>query len=293
VISRWSLCVLTTAGALCALSACGDDSESDDPRALAERTIAIRATDPGADEVRVEAPASIPAGLVNIRLENRGRGLHDAHIFKVDGRRSARDVALFVEAHDYDPKPKWLHPRGGVAAIRAGEAATVTQVLQPGTYFIADTQENGGDFLTNAAKGGVAKLRVTGTTSATLPTTPGRITARDDGFVATGIEAGTHQITFRNAGREFHQVVAFRIRDGVPFEKGKQEVLDDQGYRATRWMPVYVDSSHATTVIEGGAGQIAELSLAPGTYVLLCFAQDRKGGAPHASRGVASKLVVE
>ncbi len=38
---------------------------------------------------------------------------------------------------------------------------------------------------------------------------------------------------------------------------------------------------------------MTDLELKKGKYALICFIQDRKGGAPHIAKGMINELVVE
>jgi hypothetical protein len=279
--------VLAALAASCSAAACGDDGGDQPP------AVTIETSDRGPNKVTMRAPRTVAAGLVEIELRNDGDTPHDAQLFRVDGDRTSADVVGLLEQADSAPKPRWLHPAGGVAPIDPGETATVTQVLEPGTYYVTDTQERtiaSGGHLINAARGGVARLEVRGTSRDELPETAATITAREYGYDAEGFVAGENRVTFRNAGREFHQAVAFPVGDDVPYAEGKQEVLGRQ--QATGWVPVDAPDERATTVLEGGGEQIAELTLDPGRYVLLCFVSDRAGGGPQWAIGMTRKLEI-
>ena len=166
-MSRAALAATCLAAAL--LTACG----SGDGGGGGGGRVVVETTDPSKDKVSMTAPSSVEAGLVRITLRNRGDTLHDAQLFRIDGEHTATDLNYgLLEKVDSAAKPKWAHPEGGVAPLRPGENATVTQVLEPGRYFIADTQERetavGGKSV-NAVKGGIAELEVTGEGGGELP----------------------------------------------------------------------------------------------------------------------------
>ena len=246
----------------------------------------VETTDPSKDKVSMTAPSSVEAGLVRITLRNRGDTLHDAQLFRIDGEHTATDLNYgLLEKVDSAAKPKWAHPEGGVAPLRPGENATVTQVLEPGRYFIADTQERetavGGKSV-NAVKGGIAELEVTGEGGGELPKTPVTVTARDDGFDAKGLRPGANRVTFVNAGEELHQVVAFPVAPGLSYRQAANRLLQREAY--TGWVPVDVPHTRATTVLESGQRQITVLDLPRGRYLFGCFVSDRAGGPPHLSQ---------
>ncbi len=281
------LAAAIAATGLCLLAACGS-GDSPDGRS----SIVVEASDPG-EKMAIAAPASVDAGEVQVTLTNRGDTPHDAQLFRVDGKHSGQDVAMLLETADSAPKPGWLHLAGGVAPIDPGESGMVTAVLEPGTYYIADTQEReteSGARITGAARGGIAKLEVEGEGGGRLPATPARITAKDTGFQTAGIRPGRNRVTFENRGKEPHQAVAFRVDDEVPFAKAEETLMTDKA--DIGWVPVDVPAARATTVLDSGGEQISEMTFEPGRYALVCFVSDRAGGPPHFQEGMVSELNV-
>ena len=121
-MSRKQLAVLA-AIAVCGASACGSDDDADEGGAgsAGGGTLVVTTSDPNPDEVEMQAPSSIEAGSIRITLENRGDTLHDAQLFKVDGKRDGGDlVDVVLEGVDGAPKPACMHPAGGVAPVRPG-----------------------------------------------------------------------------------------------------------------------------------------------------------------------------
>lgn len=286
------LAVLGAIAAACGASACGSD-DGDGGGSGGPAAVVVETTDPNVDKVVMRAPASVAAGPVRMTLENRGDTLHDAQLFKVDGEHDGQDVVNeLLEAADGGAKPAWAHPAGGVAPVRPGEAATTTQALEAGTYYIADTQERpDGGRQTNGAKGGVAKLEVTGEVSGEkMPKASGIVTATDgEGFVTRNLKAGRNRVLFRNAGRELHQAVALPIEPGAKsLVAGARAALARRS--GTAWVPVDVEGSRATVALDSGREQLTELTLERKPYVLVCFLSDREGGVPHAYQGMASVL---
>lgn len=283
----WTRCLTVIALALMGPTACGGGDEATGERSdTPARSLRIVATDPSRDKVELSAPTTADAGLTEIVLTNRGDVLHDAQLFKIDGDRTAKDlVNELLEMADSAPKPKWAHPMGGVAALRPGETRGVVQVLAPGRYVIADTQERptGKVFKsTNALKGGVVELDVTGDGGGTLPRSPGgaSVTATDEGFETEAVVSGVDRtVRFENAGKEWHQAVFFRVPTGESYEQAGQRLFDRRG--DTGWVPVDVPAPRATAVFEGGGAQLVDLSLERGKYLIACFVSDRAGGPPH------------
>lgn len=276
---------------LVAATGCGDDQ----PSGSDTQAVDIEIRDPAEDKVAMTAPAEVDAGLVRITLTNRGDTRHDAQLVRVDGRRTADDVIFDVlEKVDNYPKPKWFHPAGGLGMVPPGENATVTQVLEPGTYFIADTQERATGAIgksTNAVNGGVAKLTVTGDRGGEkLPATRAHIVATDKGFDAWGIRPGRNRVTFVNESDEIHQVVVFPVPKGEPLQRAAQALYDKQV--DVGWVPVPFHHSRATAVLDAGERQVVDLTFKRGRYLLTCFVSDRAGGLSHLAQSEIVAMTV-
>jgi hypothetical protein len=286
MVSKRSAIVALAGAFLVLLPSCGDDAE---PR----RTIVIETTDQSKEKSTMRAPKSVRAGLVDIELENEGDSVHDAQLFRITGKHTKQDLISLMESLDGDVKPRWASPRGGVAPVRPGDTGTVTQVLEPGSYFIADTQEKKGVWPTvNAAKGAIKKIEVRGKASGELPSTSASIVARDKGFEMEGLSAGDNRITFENATDELRHVVAFRLRKGIPFKDAVDWLKEDDFEFG--WMPVDgVDPTHTTTVLESGGKQVTDFNLGPGRYALVCVVSDRRGSLSHFEQGLMTELNLE
>ena len=165
----------------------------------------------------------------------------------------------------------------------------MTQVLEPGTYYLVDT-EGGGDGPSNATRGGVAKLDVTGDGGGELPATDARIVADEYSFESSGIEAGENRLTFDNVGDELHHAIAFPLRKGATFAEAKEALASEEPPQGPP--PVDFENLVGTAVLDGGEAQVAELEFRPGKYALVCFIADRAGGPPHVAMGMISELDV-
>jgi hypothetical protein len=266
----WLLVAAAAAGGI----GCGDDGG-----VARSHEIVVTARDLSRERPVLRGPKEAPAGRVRIVLRNEGRILHDAQLFRVAPGHPVSDLAkAAVEVPDSYPRPRWVRVAGGVAATRPGTAAAVVQVLEPGTYVFADTQERDegpqGPKVSNARKGGTLTLRVTEGGSGALPETAARIVATDDGFEVTGLRAGVNRVTFENRGEEPHQAVLYPMRAGG----SPRRVLARVG---VGWSPVAVPASRATAVMEAGERQVTSMTLRPGRYLVVCHAADRAGGSPH------------
>jgi hypothetical protein len=292
--------VLFAAAALCLVpAACGSDDDDSSSAgggsADTSETAAVtfETTEPSKGKVAIDGPKEIESGVVEITLKNSGKGLHDAQILRVEGDRTQDEViSNSIDSEEGAPIPEWITDGGGLAAVPAGESATVTEVLKPGTYYVLDSESARGAQTPNARKGGVAKFEVTGeATDAELPETDATITAEDFSFETAGIEPGVNRLTFENTGKQLHHVLALPINKGSTIEDVKKFATSEGQQDGPP--PVDFEKGVATAVIDGGQAQVAELEFKKGKYALLCFITNREGGPPHVAMGMVDELDVK
>ncbi len=304
---RFMRCTLTscTVVAVAAFAAgCGDDDEKKKTSraAATPAAFAITATADGKRKA-LEFPATVKAGLVTMTLTNSDRVPRSAGIVRLLGDHTVDD---FIKAVDTDeqgaPIPNWIEDGGGVSTVKPGETASVTQVLAPGRYAITDDETDGGEGEgpTHAERGAKGEFTVTGPASdAELPAQPATLTATDTGegndkqygFEFKGLKAGSNRVRFENTGQELHHAVMFPINEGKTIEDVTAAFTADGPPKGPP--PVDFEKGRSTQVIDGGIAQNIELDLQAGSYAVVCFIQDRKGGKPHVANGMIDELVVK
>ncbi|MDP1848639.1 MAG: hypothetical protein Q8K79_12670 [Solirubrobacteraceae bacterium] len=245
-------------------------------RAPQARRLTITVTENAAGRFRYEAPRSVPAGLVEIRLRNDGAVPHKAQLWRISGNRSVAQAQRTGR-----PLPDWLNTAGGVALTEPGRTGTTVQTLAPGRYYVAGSGNE---------RGVVAQLRATGTpTTGELPRAAARINAYDFAFRVSGLRPGRQAVEFRNTGAEPHHAyfapmrAAATVADALRFFSGR-------GYVGPP--PVDVDGTRETVVIEGRERQVTELDLPAGRYALVCFVRNRAGGPQHTELGMFQALTI-
>lgn len=126
------------------------------------------------------------------------------------------------------------------------------------------------------------------------------VTAIDYEFqgVPTTMKAGTAALEFKNEGTEIHEMVVFRINDGVTESIG--ELLDLPQEEAEQKIQ-YVGSAFA----EPGSSDVGFAELSPGNYGVVCFipvgATDMEtvesgqldDAPPHFMEGMVAEFTVE
>ena len=145
--------------------------------------------------------------------------------------------------------------------------------------------------------GAEGEFTVTGAASdAELPAQPASLIATDDGakeygFEFEGLKAGPNKVRFENTGKELHHAILFPIIKGKTIEDAEKAFASDGPPKGPP--PVDFKKSLGTQVIDGGIAQNIELDLEAGSYAVVCFIQDRKGGKPHIAKGMIDELVVK
>ncbi len=279
------LAILFAVLALVLVSACGDDDEDDSSAdSSAPAKLAVEVTEVGKDS-RLSVPKSLEAGAVTVSLRNSGKAPHDAQIIRVEGDQTVDQVLKAIDASgEGKPLPDWLRAAGGVGTVAPGKSATATDLLQPGKHFVLDTEPD---------RGGTAEFQVTGEAGGELPGAPVTISAKEYGFVAEGLKAGTAKVTFDNVGKEPHHVIAVPYAKGATLAEVRKAFSQEEGEEPSGPPPVNFEQVTGSAVIDGGTKQVAQLELRKGKYALVCFIADRAGGPPHVAKGMLQEVEVE
>jgi len=286
-MSRPLPAALLTAAALCLLPACGSDDDESSGGGGKPTKLAVEVTEPAKGKVAIEAPKSVEAGPVEITLKNSGKAPHVVQIVGVEGQHSVDDVKKAFDSPEGAPTPPWAHFSGGTGA-GPGQTGTAIQVLEPGAYYIEDSGDDGES---NASKGGIAKLEVTGEGGGELPQAEAGIVAKEYSFETSGLKPGKNRLTFDNAGKEPHHAVGFPLQKGATLAEAKKLFASEEEPKGPP--PVDFEQAVGTAVLDGGGKQVTEIELKPGKYVLVCFISDRKGGPPHVAKGMISEADIK
>jgi hypothetical protein len=279
-----------TVMAFALLAGCGGDDRTAEP----PRPVYLSVSKSG-NEYELASPATIEAGLVEISLQvdTPDTEEHEAQFVRVEGDHSLAETLEVLTSEDGAATPSWLFAGGGVGASKGNTTVAVTQILQPGTYYVFDLGEGEGDNVPSyAEQGATATIEVTGDVGdAELPPSDATVTASEYSFATDGLVVGRNQIRFDNAGDELHHIIAIPYESGATLEQVKAFATSD----APPDGPPPVDFARAsvTAVLEGGDSQITELYLSSGKYAFICFVSDRAGGPPHAAKGMVNEVVVE
>lgn len=273
-LTRYALACLAAGAFAVGLPACGDEDA---------QTLTFTLSGRGR-EVEIAAPDSADTGLTEITLENNANREGDLQLIRVEGDHSANEVVQGLgKAMQGQPFPDWFFAGGGIGTTVPGASQTVTQVLEPGTYYAFDT--SGGPPDPRAA----VAVEVTGESSDDeIPESGTTVSAVDYGFEAEGLTAGATEIAFENIGAQPHHLIASQLIGDATAEDVEQFFKTEKGKP-----PLRDTGTQSTAVVEGNESQLVTLDLKPGRYVFYCFISDRQGGPPHALKGMVDEFEVE
>lgn len=263
---------MATVLAATALAACG--SSSDDEAQQLSFTVDSKG--------KVSGPSSAETGLAEITIVNDGKSEADLQLIRTEGKHSAEEVAdAFGTVTQGKPFPDWFFGGGGVGTTATGEEGSVTQVLQPGTYYAVNTE---GPVDPDAS----ASFEVTGEESDEAVEGDATVTAGEYVFSSEEpLPSGTSEIVFDNIGAQPHHLLASKLEGDATAEDALTFFKTEKG------KPPLSEETQATAVIEGGEAQKVSLDLEPGRYAFYCFITDREGGPPHALKGMVSEIEVK
>jgi len=260
-----------------ALTACGD---SDD-----EAESLSYALSGEGKAAKFSGPESAESGEAEIAFANETKGEAELQLIRVEGDHSAADVVAGLEAATRGkPFPDWFFAGGGVSSTKPGQTKTVTQVLEPGTYYTTNVEAGVPD-----PKSMVA-LEVTGEESDQELEADATVKAAEYTFEDEGLQAGANEIAFQNVGAQPHHLIVAPIKGDATIEEvqkafagkgGGKPPIDEKGIQT------------ATAVVEGGESQLVDVDLEPGRYAFICFLSDRQGGPPHVAKGMVKEVDIE
>jgi hypothetical protein len=171
-----------------------------------------------ATEYAYEGPQSIPGGWSRLTLNNQGKLAHDLMVVKLDPGKTLDDVMTALEA---EGPPEWAQLYGGVTA-QPGQSESYVVDLTPGNYVLLSFGESE-DGPPDAAQGMIASLTVTEAQTevveANLPQADAEINMADYTFIVNKeLEAGEQMLRVDNTGKELHELVIYRLKEGKTME---------------------------------------------------------------------------
>jgi Copper binding proteins, plastocyanin/azurin family len=237
----------------------------------------------GGKEVTVVGPDSAESGEAELTLVNTTDNDGELQLIRVDGDHSAAEtVAVLKAVQSGNPFPDWFHAGGGVGVIGGGEEQTVTEVLEPGTYYGFNLEAG------PPPPDSVPAMEVSGDEVEDELSADTTVSAFEYGFKEDGLASGETEIAFKNEGAQPHHLLISPLVGDATAEDVEKAFKADAGKP-----PIEEEGSDDTAVIEGGETQLVTLDLKPGRYAFYCFISDRQGGPPHALKGMVDEFEIE
>lgn len=252
----------------------------------AERSTAPLDLSVRTSEFAFDAPDTIPAGLVTIRLVNDGSEMHHMQLVHLNEAHTFDEYR--ETAGRGDPFPSWVTPVGGPNASTPSGDARVTLDLAAGRYAMLCLIPSFYDRIGHFRKGMMRLLVVldSAVPARRPPVADGRIVLTDYSFAVTpALNAGRHTFRVENVSTQSHELVIQRVMPG--------KTMDDLLAWARRLDgPPPSDPNGGTTEIAPGGVNLMTATFVPGTYVLVCFARDAKDGRSHLAHGMLREVQV-
>jgi len=252
------------------------------PGGIPGSELVIVVTDKGFD-----APEQVDAGLVNVRLFNRSRDQQHFSILKVDRLDRVDQISGYLRAGDWNVP--WINRMGGPESTPSGGVSSVSMVLEPGRYVIAQLPVNPtpGSALIRSEVQELSVTKRPGVNAVpTLPATEVTVKMFEWNYTIEGpLHAGRRTIRVQNTGQFEHQLWIVRLNEG----KGLAD--------AVKWAekpsgPPPFEGVGGTTNLARGRSVNVTVDLLPGDYALLCETYNPLSKRLHSEHGMIKSIRV-
>ena len=220
-------------------------------------------------EYAFTTPATLSAGLVRVRVINRGTLPHYARIVRLDSAKTLADFNVWRKSGTR--APAWFVPVGGPAPIAPGDSAEAAVVLAPGRHLVFCTYPMPGGTSVHADSGMVREITVKPAGSAVSPNasvesldSDATLIIGDYVFSPITLHPGLQRVRVTNAGNVSHQALFVGLPDGV--KEGDELAWFRANYRTQR------PGRPTGGLLEVKPKETSWFSvwLKPGRYMLLC-----------------------
>lgn len=241
-----------------------------------------------ATDYRFEAPEQVDAGLVNIRLFNRGKEMHHLIVIKVDRLDRITSISEYLRNNDWNVP--WMHPLGGPESVGPGGVASASMVLEPGRYILACVVASPTTHRQHFMDGMIRELSVVkapgAAVHATLPRTEVSLKLFEWNFTLDGpLFAGRRTIRVENIGKFEHHVWIVRLNEGRTLEQAVK-------WAETPLGPAPFEPVGGTTGLAPGKAVNIAVDLLPGDYAFLCTLFNPLSKKTHSAHGMIKPIRV-
>ncbi len=236
----------------------------------------------------LQGPDTLPAGPTVVSFEVEDGVLDQVTLIRLEDGHS---VAEFLTGSEVAYPPFWAHFAGGPNAALPGAPTHSIVTLSPGQW-LALAFDTGPDGFPRVRHQASRPLTVVeNRASAAAPVPSYSLQLFDYGFLLSGpLIPGTHVIDVLNMAAQRHEVILARLRDG-------QGAGDMAAWLLARRRGEAVGEAPGELV--GGVAALSQeernawtVTVAPGTYALLCLLADDGDGRSHLAYGHVQTVVV-
>lgn len=233
----------------------------------------------------LDSPEQVEAGLVNIRLFNRGKRLHSVLLIKVERLERLQTIADLLRTNDWNVT--WIRPLGGPERVVPGGMSTAIMRLEPGRYILADLGDGIGQGRLAIDFAMLKELSVLGPERRMpLPPTELSVVLTEWAITLTApLAAGRRTVRVENMGRTEHNVWVVRLLPGHTMGEARQWVE-----RPTGSLPF--EAVGGTTTLAPGRNLNLTLDLLPGEYALICGLWNPLSKKTHSAHGMFKQVTV-
>jgi uncharacterized cupredoxin-like copper-binding protein len=251
-------------------------------------TVAPPVIDVMTTDYAFDAPDTLPAGLVTVRLMNHGQEPHHAQLLRLNDGVSFDDFAAALQSEG-ESALRLVTLTGGPGAMSPFKSGEVTVDLTPGQYALACFIPSA-DGVPHLAKGMLKPVTVVAADSQpelAAPTSTGTLTMRDFGFdMPDKLASGPTTFTVTNAGPQPHEMNILKLAPGA----SASDVLAWQPDQGT---PPPFEAVGGLNGLSQGGSSYMTIDLQPGTYVAICNIPDPGSGVPHSHLGMIRQFRVQ
>jgi hypothetical protein len=279
--------VLVVAVGLALAAGCSSSSKSGDSSPTTTPAQARPKVTITAHDFSFDVPAQLPAGYVDVTIDNQGKEEHQAQLVKL----GSLSFDTFKSSDDINAVPAGTVFVGGPNGASPGKSTTATVKLDPGKYAVVCFIPSPKDGKTHESKGMVKQVEVVKSDDSveTAPVADSTIELSEFTFVVPKDFDGKGTLDITNVGGQIHELVMVKLNDG------KSALDAAKFFGAPKGAPPFTDIPDVGGIVGLSPKQHAWLTmdLAPGKYALLCFFPDpAKGGQPHVLEGMLKEITI-
>jgi hypothetical protein len=245
------------------------------------RTVTVTASD-----YSFSGPDTIPAGMTEFRLLNRGTEMHHVMLIRFDAGKTLADLAAAMKPEA--PFPAWAREVGGPNTPGPGGESNAILRLVAGRYAmicVIPSSDGKPHVMKGMAKEIVVTPAASNTANANIRVSS-TMTLFDYAFqFSQPLAAGRQTIRVKNIAAQSHEVVFLKLQPG-------KKVADVLAWMEKMEGPPPGAPIGGTTPMARGEENLITLDLAPGEYGLICFVPDAKDAKPHLMHGMMTELTI-